>query len=214
LIDLNKIKQELVVFLRNSNIFTTSLRGVTTDTQTGSVNGLTITIAKPNVKNIRSVKIGEGFLSFGSDYNVNYDSSGSCLITFTTTQNDTYEISYDFGTDKIYPDFPRPELSISSFPRISVDIVSVLSTPAGLGKVLESEITFTVVVYEKNVDALYDYLTDIRTKFFDSWTGFYYLKSVITPISIGPLVPSPFTFGKDKIMMQNIDFRSVFNFER
>jgi len=217
-LDIKQIKQELVVFVRNQDIFTTTQRAVTTTSATGTFSADSdLVIDVTNIKNIRSVTVGGVLLSFGSDYQVDYmylDTTIKCKITFTVAQTGAYTIPYDYGADKIFPDFPKTKLSISSFPRIAVDIISMQTSPGGFGNVYQSIFTFTVVVYDKTISDLTDYITKIRTVFIENRTSFYYMNSLVNPLSLGPLITMPLEKGKDKIMQQNIDFESVFNYEK
>ena len=121
--NIQNIKQEQVVFLRNQNILSTTVRGVTTASATGTLSGtVTITIARTNVKNIRSVTVASVAKYLGTDYTVDYDHASGCVITFGSNQTGAYAVSHDYGSDKIYPDFPRDDLTIDSYPRIAVDI--------------------------------------------------------------------------------------------
>lgn len=214
-LDIGAIKEELVVFLRNQDILSISERGVTTKEDTGTfVAQITHLINKPNVKNIRSISVGANELTFGTDYTVDYyyDDSGTikCKITFNTAQTGGYSINYDYGTDKIWPDFPRDDLSISSYPRIGVDIISITTAPFGVGGNTDiSNILFSVRVYGDPTSNLNTYMTSIRTAFLTERKNFYNL-GFIKPVGVGPLIED----GKrQQILSQNIDFMSMFNVE-
>lgn len=216
LIDLFAVRQELVNFLRNSNILSTSVRGVTTTTATGTFSGessLIINVA--TVKNIRSVVVALATLTYGLDYTVDFyylnATVRTCKITFASAQNGAYTITYDYGNDKIWDDYPRDDLSISSYPRIAVDLLGISTDNFGIGgNELISEITFTVTVFAQAVDDINSYLATIRKKFLESRKTFYYLK-FISPSIMGPLIEDP--EKKQQIMRQNQDFTSQFNVE-
>ena len=214
-IDYFQMKQELVVFLRNQDVMTITSRGVTTVTEefNGTGSKTDFVLAQSNLKNVRSVTVGGVAKTFGTDYTVDYT---TYTVTFTTAPasgTNNVDIEYDYGTDKIFPDFPKTTLSISNFPRISVDLISVDSVPGGFGNVLKNRITFTVVVYGVNKKDILDYLTSVRSAFISEWTSFYYLKHVIRPIATGPMIMMSLEKGKDKVMQQNIDFEVLFNYE-
>jgi hypothetical protein len=209
----NNIKQELVVFLRNQDVLTISQRGVstTTHTETLSVAG-SATITRTNVKNIRSITVDASPLSFGTDYTVDYgDGTENCVVTFVANQTGDLIISYDYGTDKIWPDFPRDDLSISSYPRIAVDILNVPSDAFGIGGAkFISDINFTVVVYANNSENIDTYINSIRSAFIDNAKDFFYL-DFIKPTLMGPTISDP--NRKEEIMHRNQDFSSKFNVE-
>ena len=210
--NLQKIKQEQVVFLRNQDIFTTTIRGVSTTTATGALsNETTITIAKTNVKNIRSITVGGNSKTLGTDYTVDYNHASGCVITFGSAQTGDYSVSYDYGSDKIYHDFPRDDLTISSYPRIAVDILSVSSDAFGVGgsKFIHN-VAFTVVVYDDNTDDLDGYIDTIKDAYVSNAKNFYYLK-FIKPTGIGPTIVSP--DRRDEIMQKNIDLLGMFNID-
>ncbi len=208
-LDIQKIKQEQVVFLRNQNIFTTTQRGVTTTNATGNLSAEdTITIAKTNVKNIRSITVDAVSKSLGTDYTVDYNHANGCVITFGSNQTGDYNVSYDYGTDKIYPDFPRDDLSINSYPRIALDILNVSMDAFGVGgSKFISNVAFTIVIYDKNTDNLDGYIQAIKNAYVSNAKNFYYLK-FIKPTGIGPTINSP--EKQNEIMQKNIDLLGMF----
>jgi len=213
-LNLYNIREEIVVFLRNSDIFTTTVRGVTTVTEEfdGDDNATDFAVTQATIKNVRSVTVGGVAQSFGTDYTVNYSTKTVSFTTAPATGTDNVDIQYDYGTDKIFPDFPRPDLTISSFPRIGVDLIGVSSEPGGFGNVNASDIDFMVVVYAATTKDISNYITTIRQKFIDAQKSFYYMNDV-RPLRIGPIINNPTEKTKDKIEQQNIDFRSYLNYE-
>jgi len=211
----NQIKSELVVFLRNQDILTITQRGVTTTTYAATIAGAgTATITRINVKNIRSITVDATTLAFGTDYTVNYGTGATgsnCVVTFASNQSGALVITYDYGTDKIWPDFPRDDLSISSYPRIAVDILNMPSDAFGIGgSQFISDINFTVVIYDDNSDDIDSYIYSVRNKFISNAKSFYYLK-FIKPTLTGPMISDP--EKRDEIMQRNQDFMSMFNTE-
>lgn len=219
LIDYTAVRREFVFFLRNNDVFTVAQRDVTTTTAVGTFSAATsLLVNRPNVKNVRSVVVASVTLAYGTDYtyNVDYDDSGTIKlrIAFVAAQTGAYTITYDYGTDKIFPDFPRSDLTITSFPRMAVDIQQVPSSWGGFGNVLETEVYFTVVVYGTSTDSVNGYIEAVRTLFHTNYKSFYYLTGPIRPVSIGPLITSQREKGKDKVFQQNIDYVSVLNYEK
>ena len=216
-LDFFKIKQELCQFLRNQDIISIGNRGVTTTTATGTFAGETsLLISRTNIKNIRSVVVATTTLTYGSDYTIDFYFSDSSVIktkiTFIVAQTGAYTITYDYGTDKIWPDFPRDDLSIDSYPRIAIDVQSVNSDAFGIGgEDFISELFFTIVVYGQSVETLNEYISTIRQKFMENASEFYYLR-FIKPVGMGPLIQDE--DKRQEIMSQNIDFQSMFNTEQ
>jgi len=214
-INIYKVREELVVFLRNSDIFSVGTRGVTTTTEEfdGDDAETEFVLTNTPVRNVRSVTVEGASQSLGTDYTVDYSTSTITFSTAPTSGTDNVDIQYDYGdNDKIFPDFPRPDISISKFPRIGVDLIGIDSEPGGFGNVNKSNIEFTVVVYGLGSEAISGYINNIRQAFIASYNSFYYLKHVY-PIRIGPMLKAPFERGQDKILQQNADFRSYFNYE-
>ena len=209
--DIPKIKQEQVVFLRNSDVFTITQRGVTTAEATGTLSGTkVITISTAAIKNIRSISVGVVSKYVGTDYTVAYGTT-STIITFGSNQTGDYSVSYDHGTDKIYPDFPRDNLTINSYPRIAVDIMSAPIELFGIGgDTFISNVALTIVVYDKNSDDLDSYVQTMKDLYVTNAKNFYYMKFV-KPTLIGPTINSP--DKKDEIMQKNLDIMGMFSVE-
>ena len=218
LIDLNKIKQELVVFLRNSDIMTTSERGVTTDTDTGGWGGVTEHLINvSNIKNIRSITLTPpgSDLTFGTHYTVDYsyDDSGTikCKILLSGSMAGTYSIIYDYGTDKIYPDFPRVDLKINSYPRIAVSVTSIRTDEMALGgKDTITDFLVSITVYANGMESVDEYVKAIREKFLEAKKSFFYI-TYITPITQSPLINEP--ARGNKIYQRTLELRSLFHVE-
>jgi hypothetical protein len=125
-IEQTKVLAEYLNFLRNSDILTTTVRGVTTtsDTKTTAATGAeTFTLTHLGVKNIRSITYDGSTIYNVKDYTINLDSNQVTLLSVVPGK--TVVISYDYGTgDRIYPDYPRcftesaEALTISGFKKI------------------------------------------------------------------------------------------------
>lgn len=202
------IKQEQLNFLRNSDIFTVGQRGVTTQEDTGTwASSSTHTLATnpTTCKNIRSVTRGS-LLAYGEDYTVNFLTG---VITFTVEQTGSYTVSYDTGSDKIYGDFPRDDLTINSYPRIAMDILNAPIEPFGIGgDSWIADVSFTVVVYDTKNRLLDSYIQTIKDLYQTNAKNFYYLGFTM-PTLIGPTIDSP--DKKNEIMSKNIDIIGRFN---
>jgi hypothetical protein len=146
---------------------------------------------------------------YGEDYNVDftYDDSGTTKtkLTFNASVTGSYDIVYDYGTDKIYPDFPRPDLTINSFPRIGFDILNLTTEYGGFGNVLISNATAQIIVYAAKNSDIDDYISTIRKEIIDKLNDarngtnyFYYFPRYVRPGFIGPSIKSPREEGKDK----------------
>jgi len=213
-INLYAIRQELINFIRGQDVFSTTQRGVTTTTATTSLSSATTwSIATANIKNIRSVTIAGSTATYGTDYDPVFGSTTTTL-TFTAAQTGASTATFDYGTsDKIWPDFPKNQLTISDFPRIAVDFIGITTEPGGFGNVNISTIDFTVVVYDFKTKDLDTYLQRIRQAFIDYFKNFHYF-NYVRPLRVGPILKSPFEKGKDKVLQQSSDWRIYFQLEK
>jgi len=214
LIDLAEIEEELVVFLRNSDIFTTTQRGVTTRTDefNGDGNTKTFTLTQTPVRNVRSVTVGGTAKSLGTEYSVNYSTAVVTFVDAPDVGVNNVDVQYDYGsTDKIYSDFPRVDLGIDSYPRIAAVITSAKTDELGVGA--DSNMTdflITITTYDKKNTLVKDYIKAIRNKILINKKTFYYLK-LLTPVAVNPMINEP--ARGDKILQQSLDCRAPFNVE-
>ena len=212
-LNIPEIKEEQLVFLRNQDILTISQRGVATASATGTFAGEnSLTISVINIKNIRSITVAAVLKSLGTDYTVAYGEA-SAIISFTAAQTGDYTIPYDHGVgDSIYPDFPRDDLTINSYPRIAVDILNAPIDAFGIGGTqFISNVAFTVVIYANKSADLDTYVQAIKAAYVANPKSFYYLK-FIKPTLIGPTINSP--DKQDEIMQKNIDLLGMFEVDQ
>lgn len=219
IIENDKVLDELVFFLRNSDIISTTTRGVTTTNETGTFSSdLTHLIDNSQIKNIRSIEVNSVILSFGADYtyDTDFDDAGTkkTKISFTVAQSGAYEIIYDTGSDKIFADYPKNNLNLSSYPRVAVDIISTTSEPVGFGGGSVATITdilFTCVAYNNKTKEVRKLIDKIKVAIMNNQTEFFYFK-VTLPQAIGRIAPSDNT--KNEIFQVNFDFISSTNIEK
>ena len=212
-LDIYEIREEITVQLRNADIFTIAQRGVTTTTDLFNGDGATtaFVLTTSPVRNVRKVEISAVDKSLGTDYNVDYSTKTVTFVTAPPSGVNNIDIQYDNGnTDKIFPDFPRNDLSLNSFPRIGVDVIASTSVVAGFGNAHRTEILFSVVIYGLTTKSISDFIRDIRTSLITDRNDFFHF-SVLVPTSMGPLIKSP--NKSDKILSQNVDFTSILNYE-
>ena len=208
--------EEIVVFLKNSDIYTTTERGVTTDSDTGTFSAdSTHLIAVSNVKNIRSITVASSPLTFGTDYTVDYsyDDSGTikCQISFTSPQTGAYTISYDYGTDIIRSGSPRTDLTIGSFPRVGVyeigDNNEDIDLPGSTEQLVQ---TFAIAVYDVKVRNIDSKLGTIKEKMIANKADFFH-HTYVKKLNKGPLLP--FAGGRGKVQFKTMNYISNFNIE-
>jgi hypothetical protein len=207
----NDVLKEVLVSLRNSDVLSTTIRDVVTFTQTGTLTGATtITISKPTVKNIRSLTIGSTAMIEHTDYDVDYDAYN---ITLSTTVTNSYSLVYDYGSDRVHDGYPRDDLNISSFPRIAVEYIDLVSEAGGFGNVNRNKHDLSVVVYSSNKKDVRETTHLIREWITNNQNSLHHLK-LIKPVLVGPCLPaSEFTKFKDKIFKQNTDFAGLLQYD-
>lgn len=179
-LNLLKIKEELLNFIRNGDVFTIAQRSVTTKTDPiVGIAGSTITLTNDGVKNIRSVTIDSVLQELYVDYDINImnkDATQSKIITTTDPlvggENIVVVYDYSSGDEKIYPDFPEDYLTISAFPRIGFQIDSIASTNRSSTDTLIQQnllINFIVIAQNKDVD---NYEDDLYKLIFNNRKNF------------------------------------------
>ena len=207
-LNLANIKTEIENFIRNSDVLTITQRGVTTSTDTGTFSSADTHTLGTNptlVKNIRSVTRGT-LLTYGEDYTVNFVTG---VISFTATQDGSYTIIYDQGSgDSIYTDFPRDDLSISSYPRIAIDFSGIPTDAFGIGGTdLISSPRIVIVIYADNVNDIDGYTQTIKDDMKTNAKSFFYLRYIKLTF-IGPIIESPDRSAE--IMHRNMDYEIMF----
>ena len=210
---LNNLKSEIVYLIRNSDVFTIAQRNVTTTT-TGAIalSGASSYILNvTNIKNIRSLTIDTVSLKYGKDYTLDLDhldGTIKCKIDFTTPQTGDMVIQYDAGSDKIFTDFPRGDLTINSYPRIAIEEISKNSEAFSLGgSDFISNIMFTIVVYAENQEFIEQVLSLIESTMKTNAKNFYYIP-FIKPTGRGPIMRSE--DRSQTLMHKNTDFIGMF----
>lgn len=215
-VSLENIREEITHTLRNSDILSVSVRGVTTTTDnfTATTGQTVFTLTHTAVKNIRSLTVASVAKRFLRDYTVNFN-TGVVTLLVGAGNLDAVSIQYDYGnTDKIYPDYPRDNLSLQSFPRVAIAFTSDSTQPFQLGglKWISDKIMtiFAWVPVNKDsavasglggTDSLSNLVSSIRTAM-QTNAKLFYTFQYITPTSIGPIIVG--TNGK--IIQQSQDF--------
>lgn len=212
---IQSIKREIVNELRNADIFTTTQRGVTTTSQTFTATASqTVFTLTYEPRNIRALTVASVSKYYFLDYS--FDSVAKTVTLYTgATLSDAVVITYDYGTtgaggDKIYPDYPREDLSLKSFPRIAVEFTNQNTMPLGLGGTTWiNDIVITVFCWvpaEKissvgGTDYLSTKVTAIRQALQTRAKSFQLFKW-ITPGAISPIIKGQY----DKVIQQSQDF--------
>jgi hypothetical protein len=216
-INYNYILSEILNELRSADILTISERGMTTKTDTFSAAGgsETFTLTETSAKNIRTVKQNDVDLVFGTDYLFGYTNGNitTVVVSKVLIEDDEIKITYDYGLgDKIYSDFARPDISISSFPRIGFNFVTMDTEIIAIDAVqsFNPRIQFSIWDYSK--EGLLDKMTALRAFIKDNEQGLYY--SNILRIVGGTSFDIVRDEGKSKIYKMDLDIINELNIER
>lgn len=216
-LDLSQLRNELTHVLRNADVLSTTVRGVTsvTDETFNPSNGHTqITLANTPVRNVRSIEVDAVEKEIYTDWTINWTTG---VVTFTDAfaGTETVTVDYDYGgSEKIYADYPRDDLNISSYPRIGFAQTSGTSTAFDLGA--QSDISdFVITVFAMvpankdssiasglgGTDDLADIMKNVRQAIIDN------RKELVTVNYMRLLAgPNPITMSRDgKVMMQSQD---------
>lgn len=206
--DENEAIDELLVFLRNSDILTTTQRNVTTATETFSGTGSTTNFSFTNtsVKNVRSVTVNSVAQTNYVDYTINYVDGEIDFTSAPASGTDNVEVSLDHGSDRIFDDWPRDDLSINSYPRVSLQLSPMSSTEGDTsGATTFSDALFSVTVFGVNKRSVISVVKSIRNAVINNKTGFTKI-NFLTVGSQGPMLPNE--NSKTKILQKNIDLRA------
>jgi len=217
-INYNNILLELLNELRSADILSITERGLATKTDSFTAAGgaQTFTLTETSCKNVRWVKQAGVSLSYGTDYAFTYSASkniSAVVVSKSLTLGAKITISYDYGTgDKIYPDFARPYISISSFPRISFNYINGDTEVIAVDGVQAFSPLMQFTIYDYGVEALHTKMTNLRQFIKNKQQGLYY--SNILRIVGGRPYELIREEGKNKIYKMDLDVKNELNIER
>jgi len=216
------IRNELCQLLRRSDVLTTTVRGVTRTAGTYTVGAggeatHTFTGNIP-VRDFYSITVDGSAKYYLRDYTMNWN-TGVLTWNSALTNGQVVVYSIDWGSsDKIFPDMPRDDLTLTSFPRVGIEMTSVTTSPFGIGGAnFISDILITVIIWVPvNKDSavangfgglsdLQEVVRLVRASFITNAKSFYTFQ-FIHPAGTGPLTRSV----NNKIMQQSEDFNIRF----
>jgi len=219
--DIVKLRQEILVFLRNSDILSTTQRGVTTktDTFTATAGQTVFTLTSYTVRNIRSVTVASVTKNAYFDFTPAYNQGSASTVTLHSgaTVGDSVAIQYDYSSgliEKIFPDYPiSTPLFPTDLPRIGFDFEASRTTPIGIGSPnWLTDYLVRIKMFEygnyKNIDAT---LTVLRTKIKAAQKSFYHFQ-LATVSSMGPVI-SHTAEKRGAVFERFLDLECRFGFE-
>jgi hypothetical protein len=214
------IRDELTHFLRYSDVLSITVRNVTTysgsytASEENGESTHTFTGFTP-VRDFKSIEVNGTPKYYIRDYTMDWNSG---VLTWTSSLPQTGDLvtfTLDYGTgDKIYPDLPRDDLKLTSYPRVGVELLSVSTKPLGLGGSAHiNDIAITIFCWspankDSSVAGGYGGLSDIestinliRNSLRTNAKNFYSFQW-ITPLGRGPLTKS----HDNKVMQLSQDY--------
>ena len=219
-ISLVDVKHEMLNFIRNSDVLSTTERGVTTTSEdfTASGGAEDFTLTQTTTRNVRSVTDNTVSLTFGTDYTFTWDTTTGYIteikVTKTLIAGHTIAVSHDYKVTSgsaIYPDYPRQDLTLASYPRIGFDILNYSKSTGGFGNVNTSELEFLLKILSSKTKSNDTYLDTLNQKVIAGQNSFYYLNH-IKPTSITANIPVSMR-GNNKIFEVSMRILSKYNFE-
>jgi len=209
IIELSRIKEELITFFRKRMTDPNSRDSVEISTQSGTGSKVKFELPRTNAKYVDYVMLDGILKTEYTDYYVDYNDSLQLsypVIYFLSAPADgsVVEIKYCYGTSWIYPDVPRTDLSIDSYPRISLKFISVRTKEDGIGSLGNiTDILCSLTIWSANANQLESLINDARTVIMQNKKNLHYFMLMI-PGESGPVLIAP---GRDdKIITQNQDF--------
>ncbi len=221
-LDIKNLKTEMVVFLRNSDILTTTQRGVTTTSNvfTATEAQTVFTLSNSVTRNIRYVTVDGTSKSAYTDYTPEYKVISS-TITFLIglSADELVDVGFDYSsgtTEKIWGDYPEIQYLPSSIPRIGFGLTGLRTKLISIGDTnWFSDALIRIKVYDSNLVSIDDYLSTIRSKIKAAQRAFYHFP-IVTVSNIGPSLLHDIvskTKLSGKVFEKAIDLLARFNFE-
>jgi len=98
----------------------------------GSTQEFTLTPPSGGVKAITSISISSVDKKKWQDYQIDLDNGFIYFLLPPAIGVGTISVTYKYGTTTwIYPDFPRTDLSLTSYPRLAVSVIGEVGHRAG-----------------------------------------------------------------------------------
>jgi hypothetical protein len=215
IINKQRVMEELITFFRKKLTDSKSRGTVETTTQSGTGSKVKFTLPRKNITCLHSVVDGVIKTDY-TDYYVDYKDNNPDtypIVYFLTppANNVLVDFTYHYSTDWIYPDVPRVDISLDSYPRVSVRFLGDRVSEAGLGATSNlTDILGSVDIYSSKESEIEGLINNIRKLILQNKKNFHYFK-FITLQNTGPVIVSP--NRENKILQQNSDFIIMFRLE-
>jgi hypothetical protein len=216
IIEFSRVKEELITFFRKKLTDPKARDSIEVSTQSGTGSQVKFELPRANAKYVDSVYIDGVLKTEYTNYYVDYNDSlqlSKPVVYFLSppANGSIVEIKYCYGTSWVYPDVPRADLNIESYPRINLKFISVRTKEDGLGALGNiTDILCSLQVWSANANELSDLINDARTIIMQNKKNLHYFKLMV-PGEQGPVLIAP--GREDKIIAQNQDFMLQFRLE-
>lgn len=219
IIDFYRLKEELIVFLRQKLSDPKKRGDIKTIALSGTGSKVKFALPDTNVKAIHHVLVGDVLKSNYTDYYVEYIDKfqlSNPYVYFLTPPADgaLVEMTYKHGSAQaewIYPDIPRPEISLDNYPRVSVRIVGIRTDEGGLHADSNlTDVLGSVVAWSGKENELNGIIQEVRTLIMQNKKKFHYFK-LIVPQGTGSMISS--AGREEKILQLNQDFLIQYRLE-
>jgi hypothetical protein len=203
------LKEELIIFLRN-NLTDPNARG-TAGSNVWTAGGISgnFTLSQLGVKNISSVTVDgiaqTGYVDYTPNYQNNSPSSYPTInLASVPLSGLQVQVNYKYGETWIYPDWPRTDLGLSTYPRVSMDLTSKRTEPFGIGgEAVKSDILFSITAFADKSSTIDSILSETGSAIIHNIKNFHYFQGIF-PSSMGPEFKEP--ERNEKIVMRTADF--------
>lgn len=196
---------------RTSSSYSVGVGGEITHTFTGNIP----------VRDFKSLTVNGTAKYWLRDYTIVWSTG---VLTWNTPLVNTDAVVYiiDWGaSDKIFPDMPRDDLTLTSFPRIGIELTSASTEPLGLGGANHiSDIVITIIAWvsvnkDSAIASGFGGLSDLETTMnliraaIRANAKLFYTFSWMTPKGRSPLTRST----NNKVMQMSSDYAIKFLIE-
>lgn len=199
--NLNNIEFAIINDLR-INIVDPNSRGSTTvDLFDGDGNETDFVLT--HAANSVSVVLNSVLQKYGTEYTLSDDGTTVSFLTAPPVGTNNVVIASKYGETWIYPDFAKPNITISDFPRISCSVISSSTTPNAIGGAqYRSSMMVSVIVAGKTRKQINSLINEVRDRLLNNNKSFG-LFSIIEPSAESAIQDSNL---HQRIMQRTIDF--------
>jgi hypothetical protein len=209
ILDIQRLKEELIIFFRKNLVDPKSRDVAKTATLSGTGTKVKFDLPDKTVKFIDSITVDGVHKNNYADYYVNYNDTLSLsnpVVYFLSppANGSIIEIKYYYGPSWIFADIPRVDLKIDSYPRVNVKFLSFRTREDGLGALGNiTDVLGSVQVWSASESELTSLINSARTLIMQNKKNFHYF-IFIEPQGVSPVLVAP--NREEKIITQSTDF--------